>query len=265
MTSEPPQNEIDSSTPTRLQKTTKRRRQLGIGSHQRAPRRRRARGPTSLVAARSRPGDDEMLIRIWAPSRASSWGTVRCQKSSQMPIPRPTPRRDGTARSRSPRREEPALVEQAVGRQEELAMDVPRLAVLEQGGGDEQPMVVRLLDERDDRRDAPASRAPARSAAGRPGAATPRRRGPAAGSRSGRVPGRRPGPRRSERACSSSSWCRAMFTSSCPSAGAIWASATRMESMGASIRDVVSPNPSDRRPEGPRRCRIGRDVGPHGC
>ena len=59
-------------------------------------------GPTSFVAARSRPGDDETLIRICAPSRASSCGTVRCQKSSQIAIPMPGPSRDGTARSRSP-------------------------------------------------------------------------------------------------------------------------------------------------------------------
>ena len=30
--------------------------------------------PTSWMAATSRPGDDDTLIRIWAPSRASSWG-----------------------------------------------------------------------------------------------------------------------------------------------------------------------------------------------
>ena len=51
--------------------------------------------------------------------------------------------------------EEPALVEQPVGRQEQLAMDVAELAVLEQGRGDEQPVVGRLLDERHDRRQSP--------------------------------------------------------------------------------------------------------------
>jgi hypothetical protein len=50
--------------------------------------------------------------------------------------------------------EEAALVEQAVGRQEELSMHVPQLTVLEQAGRDEQPVVGRLLDERDDRRQA---------------------------------------------------------------------------------------------------------------
>ena len=47
-------------------------------------------------------GDDETLMRIWAPSSARSCGTDRCQKSSQIPIPMPTPSRDGTARNTSP-------------------------------------------------------------------------------------------------------------------------------------------------------------------
>src|SRR6188472_1286025 len=58
--------------------------------------------PVSFVAARSRPGDDETLIRICAPSSASSWGVERCQKSSHTASPTPTPSRDGTARSMSP-------------------------------------------------------------------------------------------------------------------------------------------------------------------
>ena len=106
--------------------------------------------PTSFVAARSRPGDDDTLIRIWAPSRARSCGTVRCQKSSQtaIPTPDPEPRRDGAQHVAGG--EEPALVEQAVGRQEDLAVDVADLAVLEERRGDEQPVVGRFLDERDD-------------------------------------------------------------------------------------------------------------------
>ena len=48
--------------------------------------------------------------------------------------------------------EEAALIEQAVGGQEQLAVDVDDPAVLEQGGGDEQAVVGRLLDERHDRR-----------------------------------------------------------------------------------------------------------------
>ena len=101
MTSEPPQNEIDSSMPTRLQNTTN---EVVSWAYVRISVRHEVAvpSPTSLVAARSRPGDDDTLMRIWAPSRASSWGTVRCQKSSHTPMPTPTPRRDGTARSRSP-------------------------------------------------------------------------------------------------------------------------------------------------------------------
>ena len=72
--------------------------------------------------------------------------------------PSPTPSRDGTARRMSPCGEEPPLVEQAVRRQEQLPMDVADLAVLEQGRGDEQPVVGRLLDERDDRPKGPARR-----------------------------------------------------------------------------------------------------------
>src|SRR6185503_15927131 len=93
ITSEPPQNEIDSSTPTRLQKTTREvvswaYVRISVRHEVAVPR------PTSFVAARSRPGEDETLIRIWAPSRARSWGTVRCQKSSQTASPTPTPSRD---------------------------------------------------------------------------------------------------------------------------------------------------------------------------
>ena len=69
MTSEPPQNEIDSSTPTRLQKTTN---EVVSWAYVRISVRHDVAvpSPTSLVAARSRPGDDETLIRIWAPSSA---------------------------------------------------------------------------------------------------------------------------------------------------------------------------------------------------
>ena len=50
--------------------------------------------------------------------------------------------------------EEPTLVEQAVGRQEQLAMDVPDLAVLDERGRDEQPVIGRFLHERHDGRQA---------------------------------------------------------------------------------------------------------------
>ena len=74
MTSEPPQNEIDSSTPTRLQNTTN---DVVSWAYVRISVRHDVAvpSPTSFVAARSRPGDDDTLIRICAPSRASSCGT----------------------------------------------------------------------------------------------------------------------------------------------------------------------------------------------
>jgi hypothetical protein len=68
------------------------------------------------------------------------------------PQPDPQPRR------RRPqdvaRGEEPPLVEQAVRRQEQLAVDVADLAVLEQRRRDEEAVVAGLLDERHDRREA---------------------------------------------------------------------------------------------------------------
>ena len=51
---------------------------------------------------------------------------------------------------RAARREEAALVEEPVRRQEDLAMDMADLAILEQRRGDEEPVVVRFLDEGDD-------------------------------------------------------------------------------------------------------------------
>ena len=164
MTSEPPQNEIDSSTPTRLQKTTN---EVVSWAYVRISVRHEVAvpSPTSLVAARSRPGDDDTLIRIWAPSSASSCGTGRCQKSSHTPMPDPTPE----ARRDRPQDvaggEEAALVEEPVRREEELAVDVPDLAVLEQGGRDEQPVIARFLDER--RRSPRGPGSPPRDAASR--------------------------------------------------------------------------------------------------
>ena len=204
ITSEPPQNEIDSSTPTRLQNTTNdvvswAYVRISVRHDVAVPR------PTSFVAARSRPGDDETLIRIWAPSRASSWGTVRCQKSSQIAIPTPDPEPRRRRPQEIARGEEPPLVEQAVRRQEQLPVDVPDPAVLEQRGGDEQAVVGRFLDERDDDRQVRRSRPPARPGADRRAGSRPPPRGPGAGSRSGRAPGRRRGRRPRPRASSISS------------------------------------------------------------
>ena len=101
MTSEPPQNVIDSSTPTRFTNTTN---EVVSWAYVRMSVRHEVAvpSPTSFRAARSRPGDDETLIRSCAPSSASSCGVWRCQKSSHTAIPTPTPSRDGVARTVSP-------------------------------------------------------------------------------------------------------------------------------------------------------------------
>ena len=101
MTSEPPQNERLSSTPTRLQKTTN--EVVSCAYVRIRPRQEPAvPRPTSWLIARSRPGEDETLTRICAPSIASSCGVARCQKSSHTASPTPTPSREGTARTMSP-------------------------------------------------------------------------------------------------------------------------------------------------------------------
>ena len=120
--------------------------------------------PTSFVrrqvAARRRRDVDEQLRAVEGEQLRHAAG-ARSPRRSRCPMP--TPRRDGTARSTSPGGEEAALVEQPVGRQEHLAVDVADLAVLDQRGGDEQPVVGRLLDERHDGREA-AGRRPASAA-----------------------------------------------------------------------------------------------------
>ena len=124
--------------------------------------------------------------------------------------------------------EEAALVEQAVGRQEELALDVANRPVLEQGDCDEQAVIGRLLDERDDRRQPVGGRRrPARAGVDRRAAWRPRRRGPAGDSRSGRARGRRPGRHRRLGPARSGRDGRPRLSSSRPSRGAIWARAIR--------------------------------------
>ena len=130
--------------------------------------------PTSLVAARSRPGDEDTLIRIWAPSRARSLGHAEVPEVLADGDPDADSSRDGTARSTSPGREEAPLVEQPVGRQVQLPVDVPDLAVLDERGGDEQAVVGRFLDERHDRGQSLGRLRRVRPAAGRRGASRPR-------------------------------------------------------------------------------------------
>ena len=213
MTSEPPQNEIDSSTPTRLQKTTI---EVVSWAYVRMSVRHDVAvpSPTSFVAARSRPGRRRHVDQ--------DLGAVEGEQLGHGQVPEVLADRDPDAdpepRRRRPqeiaRGEEPPLVEQAVRRQEQLPVDVPDPAVLEQGRGDEQAVVGRFLDERDDDRQAVASRRPARPGADRRAGSRPPPRGPGGGSRSGRAPGRRRARRRRPRASSISSWWRARFASS---------------------------------------------------
>ena len=125
-------------------------RQLGVGAHQRPPRRRR-------------PEADLVRARHVAPRRRrdvdQDLGAVEGEQLRRRQVPEVLADREPDAHPEARRHrpqdvargEEAPLVEQPVGRQEDLAVDVPDLAVLDQGGGDEQPVVGRLLDERDDR------------------------------------------------------------------------------------------------------------------
>ena len=124
-----------------------RRRQLGVGPHQRPPRVRRPEadlGGAGEVATRRRRHVDQHL-------RAVEGEHLRRREVPEVLADREA-HADAQARRRRAqlvaRREEPPLVEQPVGRQEHLAVDVADLPVLEQRGRDEQPMVAGLLHER---------------------------------------------------------------------------------------------------------------------
>ena len=226
MTSEPPQNEIDSSTPTRLQNTTNEVVSCAYvrisARHEPAVPR-----PASLrrgeVPARRRRHVD----RGSAPRRArAAAASTRCQKSSHTARPTPTPEPRRHRAQHVARREEPPLVEQPVRRQEDLAVDVAELAVLEQRRGDEQPVVAPTPRRTRRPRTGPARRrARARRGAGRRGASRPRRRGPGAGSPVRPSSGNTTRPAPPSRASSSSSWWRARLSSRSPRRGATWARA----------------------------------------
>ena len=128
-------------------------RQLRVRAHERPPRRRRPEPDLvggRQVAARGRRDVDEDL------------GAVEGQELGHREVPEVLadgdPEADPEIGRRRPQhvagREEPPLVEQPVRRQEQLAMDVTDLAVLEQGRRDEQAVVGRFLHERDDGRQA---------------------------------------------------------------------------------------------------------------
>ena len=214
--------------------------QLGVGAHERPPRGRGAQADLvrrGQVTARGGRDVDEDLGAVEGQDlRHREVPEVLAHAD---PDPDPQPRRDRP--EQIARGEEPALVEQAVGRQEQLAVDVAELAVLEQGRGDEQAVVGRLLDERDDRGQALGGPGRARPGAGRRGASRPRPRGPGAGSPVRPSSGKTTRSAPPARACSSSSWWVARLRSSWPERGRDLGQRHADRVHGASIRDRTGP------------------------
>src|SRR6266511_2084354 len=133
------------------------RGQLSVGPHERPPGRGGAQA--DLVGRRpvtaGRRGDVDQELR-----------PVQGEKVWRRQVPEVLADRQADA-DPEPRRhraqhvaggEESALVEEAICRQEHLAVDVAQAAVLEEGRRNEQTVVGRLLHERDDRRQAPGRR-----------------------------------------------------------------------------------------------------------
>ena len=202
-----------------------RRRELGIRAHHRPPRRR---GPEPhlvrrrQVAARGRRDVDEDLRTVEREQlRHREVPEVLADREAD-----PTPSRRRHRPQQVARGEEAALVEQPVGRQEQLAVDVPDLAVLDERGRDGDPVVAPTPRRTRTPSIGRGSSAASRPGAGRRAASPPRRQGPGAGSPSGRAPGRRRGRAARARLARRSMWW-ARFSSSAPSVGASCASAIR--------------------------------------
>ncbi len=127
------------------------RRQLGVGPHQRPPRHGRAQADLvdrrKVAARRGRDVDQQLRAvegqRLGHAEVPEVLADGDAELHAQARVDGPEPIARG---------EEAALVEEAVGGQEQLAVDEPNLAVLQQRGRDEEPVIVRLLDERDDGR-----------------------------------------------------------------------------------------------------------------
>src|SRR3990172_4530631 len=126
------------------------RRHLRVGPHQRAPRGRGAQPELvdrGHVAARRRGDVDEHL------------GAIESQELRHREMPEVLAHGEADAHAKAARHgpderaggEEAPFVEEAVGGQEDLAMNVVHGAVLEQRRGDEETMVGRLLHEGDHR------------------------------------------------------------------------------------------------------------------
>src|SRR5438034_3683659 len=140
--------------PDPIDEDHERRRQLGIGAHERPPRRRRPE--PDVVARREVPARRRRDVE-------QDLGAVQGQQLWRLEMPEVLADGDPDAHAEPGRHrpqhvaggEEPALVEETVGGQEHLAVDVPDLAVLHQCRRDEQAMVARFLHERHGRRDPP--------------------------------------------------------------------------------------------------------------
>ena len=93
------------------------------------------------------------MMMSWAPPSAASIGVNECQASSQIRIAA-RPHRVSNACTAPARLDEPLLVEHAVGRQEDLAVDVPDAGVgaAERGveAGVEEPVLVHLVEAEGD-------------------------------------------------------------------------------------------------------------------
>ena len=157
-TSEPPQKVIDSSTPDAVHEDDEAGRELGVGPVQGAPRRGRPQADLvdrgDVAPRRGRHVDEHLRAVERQQLGAGQVPEVLADADAEAHA---EPAGHGT--QDRPGREEAALVEQAVRGQEDLAVDVADLALLQQRRRDEQAVVVRLLHEGDDRRQVPGRRA----------------------------------------------------------------------------------------------------------
>ena len=125
--------------------------ELRVGAVERPPRARRAqpvlvdRG--EVTARRRRDVDDQLRAVERQQLRRREVPEVLADADAQR-----HPEAAGRRPQHGPGGEEATLVEETVGGQEDLAVHVPQLAALEQRGGDEEAVVVGLLDEGDHRR-----------------------------------------------------------------------------------------------------------------
>ena len=204
-----------------------RRRQLGVGPHQRPPRGRRPEADLVRrreVAARRRRDVDQDLRAVEREQLGDE--QVPEVLADREPDADPEPRRHRPEHDRPAAKNRRSSNRPYVGRKSlrwtwRISPSSSRAAAMNSRWSADSSTNETTADR-------PVGRARRASpAAGRRGASRPRRRGPGAGSRSARARGRRRGRRRSPAPRASSSWWRARFASRSPSRGAIWARAMR--------------------------------------